>query len=49
MACDESSLVRAAVLSNISLTTKTLPCVIDRTKDVVEHVRKVAFQVFLPS
>ncbi|XP_076813570.1 condensin complex subunit 3-like isoform X2 [Clavelina lepadiformis] len=45
MACDESSQVRAAVVSNISLTTKTLPCVLDRTRDISEAVRKIAFQI----
>ena len=45
MACDDSPVVRGAVLSNISLTTKTLPCVLDRTRDVSENVRIIAFQV----
>uniref|UniRef100_H2YZ38 Nuclear condensin complex subunit 3 C-terminal domain-containing protein n=1 Tax=Ciona savignyi TaxID=51511 RepID=H2YZ38_CIOSA len=45
MAGDESSTVRGAVLSSISLTKKTLPAVLARVRDVSETIRKVAFQV----
>nr|CAB3264222.1 condensin complex subunit 3 [Phallusia mammillata] len=45
MSADDSSQVRSTVLSCISLTTKTLPEVLDRTRDVAEAVRKTAFQI----
>jgi len=45
MSADDSSQVRTAVLSCVSLNTKTLPEVLDRTRDVSESVRKVAYQV----
>nr|XP_002127415.1 condensin complex subunit 3 isoform X2 [Ciona intestinalis] len=45
MAADDNTSVRSAALSAVSLTTKTLPEVIDRIRDISESVRKIAFQV----
>ena len=45
MACDDSAPVRVAALMNVSLTTKTLSAVLDRTRDIAESVRKIAYQV----
>ena len=43
--CDDSVQVRCAVLSNISLNTKTLPVVLGRVYDVSRQVRKLAYEV----
>ncbi|XP_039258704.2 condensin complex subunit 3-like [Styela clava] len=43
--CDESAEVRSAVLSCITLSTRTLPEVMKRVRDVKESVRKLAYQV----
>lgn len=43
--CDESAEVRSAVLSCITLSTRTLPEVIKRVRDIKESVRKLAYQV----
>ncbi|XP_038070751.1 condensin complex subunit 3-like isoform X1 [Patiria miniata] len=37
--------VRRAVLSNLSMSTRTLPKILDRTRDVKDSVRKTAFLV----
>lgn len=42
---DESPEVRSAVLSCITLSTKTLPEVLKRVRDAKESVRKLAYQV----
>lgn len=43
--CDDSPEVRSAVLSCITLSTRTLPDVLRRVRDEKESVRKLAYQV----
>ena len=45
LGCDPSPDVRRAVLSAIAATTKTLGSILERTKDVKELVRKLAYQM----
>jgi condensin complex subunit 3 len=42
---DSNPEVRRAVLSCIAPSAKTLPKIVERTKDVKENVRKLAYQV----
>ncbi|EDV20086.1 uncharacterized protein TRIADDRAFT_32599, partial [Trichoplax adhaerens] len=42
---DSSAEVRRAVLANIAINALTLPEIIERTKDIKESVRRVAYQV----
>ena len=48
MGCDTNSDVRRAVLSVIAATTKTLAGILERTRDVKDIVRKLAYQVQKP-
>jgi Nuclear condensing complex subunits, C-term domain len=45
LASDSSTSVRKAALSHIALSKKTLPAVLDRTRDVVPAIRSAAFSV----
>lgn len=45
LGCDPSPEVRRAVLSAIAATKKTLPSILERTKDVKSVVRKFAYNV----
>ncbi len=45
LSCDPSAEVRRAALSAIAATTKTLPSILERIKDVKHVVRKVAYKV----
>ena len=45
LGCDTNSDVRRAVLSVIAATTKTLAGILERTRDVKDLVRKLAYQV----
>lgn len=45
MSCDTNPDVRRAVLGSIAASTKTLPGILERTRDVKDLVRKTAFQV----
>ncbi|XP_013389850.1 condensin complex subunit 3-like [Lingula anatina] len=45
LSSDPNPDVRRAVLQNIAASTKTLPHIIERTRDVKDTVRKLAYQV----
>lgn len=42
---DANAEVRRAVLSCIAMSPRTLPKVLERTRDIKESVRKLAYQV----
>lgn len=45
MSCDPNPDVRRAVLQSIAASTRTVPAILERTRDVKETTRKLAFQV----
>lgn len=45
LGCDTSTDVRRAVLTSIAVSTKTLPAILERTRDVIDAVRKLAYQI----
>ena len=45
LGCDPNQDVRRAVLSCIAASTKTLPAILERTRDTKDSVRKLAYQV----
>lgn len=45
MACDVNADVRRATLSSIAASTKTLGPILERTRDVKDPVRRLAYNV----
>ena len=45
MSCDQNSDVRRAVLSSIAASTRTLPTILERVRDVKDVVRRTAYAV----
>jgi condensin complex subunit 3 len=45
MTCDPNPEVRKTIVSHIALCRKTLPAVLERTRDVKDTVRQAAFKV----
>lgn len=45
MKCDPSAECRRTVLSVIAASTKTLPAILERTRDVDDSIRKQAYHV----
>ena len=45
VSCDTNPDVRRAVLSCIAASTKTLPAILERTRDTKDIVRKLAYEV----
>ena len=45
MTCDPNPEVRKTIVSHIAMCRKTLPAVLERTRDVKDSVRQAAFTV----